>query len=125
MLRGYHSVKPVSEIERSYLLLLIASRLSCSATLGAYSYAQNPGNEYLLLHATPAWNALELIWGTDPTRRVAIHATIRALFDRACDTGANDSDYSKPGVVIDCSDLDFPDPSVPDPLAASRCSADA
>jgi len=125
VLRGYHSVKPVSERERPYLLLLIACRLSCSATLGAYSYAQNPGNEYLLLHATPAWNALELIWGTDAARRASIHATIRALFDRACDGSSSaDGDNSKPGVVIDCSDLDFPDPSVPDPLAASRCSAD-
>lgn len=124
VLRGYHSVKPVKATERSYLLLLIACRLSCSATLGAYSYAQNPGNEYLLLHATPAWNALELIWGTEPTRREAIHATINALFDRACNKGENNADYSKPGVVIDCSDLDFPDPSVPDPLAASRCPAD-
>jgi hypothetical protein len=71
----------------------------------------------LLLHATPAWNALELIWGTDPIRRVSILKTIHGLYDLAC--SSNTSTCEKTG-VIDCSDLNFPDPSVPDPLAASR-----
>jgi len=117
VLRGYHSVKPLTNEERQHLPLLIACRLSCSATLGAYSYSQNPGNDYLLLHATPAWNALELIWGTDPTRRVSILKTIHELYDLAC--SSNTSTCEKTG-VIDCSDLNFPDPSVSDPLAASR-----
>lgn len=117
VLRGYHSVKPLKKEELKLLPLLIACRLSCSATLGAYSYAQNPGNEYLLLHATPAWNALELLWGTDPERRAKMKATILGLFDKACSVCETNK-----GGVIDCSDLCFPDPSVPDPLAASRSS---
>mmetsp|Transcript_18512 Transcript_18512/g.42553 ORF Transcript_18512/g.42553 Transcript_18512/m.42553 type:complete len:440 (-) Transcript_18512:89-1408(-) len=116
MLRGYHSVRPITPEERQHLPLLIACRLSCSATLGAYSYSQNPGNEYLLLHATPAWNALELIWGTDPERRSSVLQTIHGLFDLACSSCETDP---KTG-VIDCSDLTFPDPSVQDPLASSR-----
>lgn len=116
LLRGYHSVKPLKPWERSHLPLLIACRLSCSATLGAYSYSQNPGNEYLLLHATPAWNALELIWGTDPQHRAAISTTLRGLFDRACAVCETDENTG----VIDCSDLNVPDPSVPDLLQASR-----
>ena len=119
MLRGYHSVRPLSQKERQDLPLLIACRLSCSATLGAYSYAQNPGNEYLLLHATPAWNALELIWGTDPVRRSEIHGMIHGFFDQACAKCEVDE---KTG-VIDCSDLMFPDPSVSDPFAGSRSSS--
>ena len=115
VLRGYHSVKPLSKEERSHLHLLIACRLSCSATLGAYSYAQNPGNEYLLLHATPAWNALELIWGTDLERRDGMRKTIQELFDLACSSCVIDK-----GGVIDCSDLNFPDPSVTDPFASCR-----
>ena len=118
MLRGYHSIRPLPEHERAHLPLLIACRLSCSATLGSYSYAQNPGNEYLLLHAKPAWTALELIWGTDPVRRSAIQQTTRDLFDQACSKCNVDE---KTGVV-DCSDLTFPDPSILDPLADSRSS---
>lgn len=114
-LRGYNSVCPITEIEKRHLILLVACRLSCSVTLGAYSYQQNPGNEYLLLHAVPAWNALELIWGTDPDRRASMAEVINKLFDRACSkTGLKGSD------VIDCSDLSFPDPSLDDPFASVR-----
>ena len=119
MLRGYNGIRPLTDQERRDLPLLIACRLSCSATLGAYSYAQNPGNEYLLLHATPAWNALELIWGTDPIQRNQIQAVIHGFFDRACAKCEVDE---KTG-VIDCSDLNFPDPSVSDPLAGIRTSS--
>lgn len=116
LLRGYNSVCPPTEVERKHLLLLMACRLSCSVTLGAYSYQRNPGNEYLLLHAAPAWNALELIWGTDPDRRAAIRTVIDGLFDRACSksTPANST------TPIDCSDLAFPDPDLEDPLAGVR-----
>mmetsp|Transcript_27678 Transcript_27678/g.60951 ORF Transcript_27678/g.60951 Transcript_27678/m.60951 type:complete len:442 (-) Transcript_27678:55-1380(-) len=116
VLRGYNSVRPITPEERRHLPLLIACRLSCSATLGAYSYAQNPGNEYLLLHATPAWNALDLIWGTDPEHRLSVLKTIHELFDLACSSCSTDK---KTGIV-DCSDLNFPDPSMPDPFEASR-----
>jgi len=119
MLRGYNSVRPLTPEERRHLPLLIACRLSCSATLGAYSYAQNPGNEYLLLHTTPAWNALDLIWGTNPERRSSILKNIHELFDLACSSSSS-SKADEEGRVIDCSDLNFPDPSVPDPIAASR-----
>jgi len=115
-LRGYNSVRQLSKDERLHLPLLIACRLSCSATLGAYSYAQNPGNEYLLLHAKPAWKALDLIWGTDPERRTVVHKCIHELFDLACSSSGDGGGKE----VIDCSDLAFSDPNVPDPIAALR-----
>jgi hypothetical protein len=124
MLRGYHLICPLSPEERRHLLLLIACRLSCSVTLGAYSYQQNPGNEYLLLHAAPAWNALDLIWGTEVDRRVSMAGVINGLFDQACCHPGNGTEgaTTKP---VDCSDLAFPDPSIPDPLAALRETAEA
>jgi hypothetical protein len=119
-LRGYNSVCPITEVERRHLILLIACRLSCSVTLGAYSYQQNPGNEYLLLHSVPAWNALDLIWGTDRVRRASMSNMINKLFDCACSkTGLEDQSSSKSS-VINCSDLSFPDPSIEDPMAAAR-----
>lgn len=122
-LRGYNSICSISDEERKHLVLLVACRLCCSVTLGAYSYRQNPENEYLLLHATPAWDTLELIWGTDRTRRQEIHTILNDIFEQACTVtqpmkqkgeGHDDDD------VFDCSDLSFPDPSLPDPLASMR-----
>ena len=119
-LRGYNGVCKLSEEERKHLVLLIACRLSCSVTLGAYSYQQNPGNEYLLLHATPAWETLDLIWGTDPEKREKMKNVLNKVFERACAV-ATDPDAE----VFDCSDLSFPDPSVGDILAEVRVSPDA
>jgi len=118
MLRGYNSVRQLTKDERLHLPLLIACRLSCSATLGAYSYSRNPGNEYLLLHAKPAWKALGLIWGTDPECRTVVHKCIHELFDLACSSSGGGGGGKEE--VIDCSDLAFPDPTIPDPIACCR-----
>jgi inosine triphosphate pyrophosphatase len=106
VLRGFNSVYPLTIGERNYLRLLISSRLSCSATLGAYSYQQNPQNEYLLLHAEPAWKTLELLWGSENSDMAD---AIDNMFRIACDGCAND-----------CSDISFPDPSIPDALKSAR-----
>jgi Ser/Thr protein kinase RdoA (MazF antagonist) len=57
ILHGYHSVYPLTDIEREHLVLLVACRLACSVTLGAFSWQQNPHNTYLLLHSELAWRA--------------------------------------------------------------------
>ena len=113
MLRGVNSVYPLSDAERKHVRLLIASRLACSVTLGAYSYQQNPDNEYLLLHAQPAWDALGLLWGQGKSGAMA--EAIDNLFDVAC-SGKAPAD----GKVIDCSDISMPDPNIPDLLASVR-----
>lgn len=115
LLRGYNSVCPLTEQERKHLILLIACRLSCSVTLGAYTYHKNPENEYLLLHAQPAWEALDLIWGTDETRRSDIANVINRVFGLAC-AAKVDPEVS----IISCSDLSFPDPSIGDPMKEVR-----
>lgn len=113
MLRGFHSVYPLTPMERTHLRLLIAARISCSATLGAYSYQQNPENKYLLLHAEPAWNALELMWGSSDG------AAFQKVFDRACDCSGIDAQS-----IISCSDIALPDPSVVDDLHSIRDTRD-
>ena len=116
MLRGLHSVTPLTDTERKHLVLLIACRLACSATLGAYSYQQNPENEYLLLHSEPCWKALELIWGYDEERRATIADAMNNVFDHAClyaDSGEQ---------IIACSDISLPDPAVADLLKSFRVS---
>jgi hypothetical protein len=117
-LRGYSSVCSLTEEELQHLVLLIACRLSCSVTLGAYSIKQAPENEYLLLHAKPGWDALRMIWGTDPERRKKMRATLDRIFDQACSAKVDPNDE-----VIDCSDLSFPDPQVADPFSDIRIKA--
>jgi len=115
LLRGYNSVRPLTEEERKHLILLIACRLSCSVTLGAYAYHKDPENEYLLLHAQPAWETLDLIWGTDEMRRADMAKALNRVFDLAC-AGQVDSSTE----IIPCVDLCFPDPRVGDPLQEMR-----
>eukprot|EP00934_Nitzschia_sp_Nitz4_P007010 Nitzschia sp. Nitz4//scaffold358_size24170//16852//18607//NITZ4_008432-RA/size24170-processed-gene-0.35-mRNA-1//-1//CDS//3329549005//7000//frame0 len=115
VLRGYNSVCPLSELERKHLILLIACRLSCSVTLGAYSYQQNPGNEYLLLHAQPGWDALGLMWGNDESKREEAAKVLNRMFAIAC---SNQVDPE--AETIPCWDLSFPDPVVGDPMKDIR-----
>jgi inosine triphosphate pyrophosphatase len=117
LLRGYNAVYPITDMERTHLVLLIACRLACSCTLGAFSYHQNPANKYLLLHSEPAWRALELVWGYDAERRNDVRTAINQVFHQACF-------YTDPtGDIIGCSDLAMPDPAIPDLLHSIRLSS--
>lgn len=114
ILRGFNSVYPLTDTERKHLVLLIACRLACSVTLGAYSYEQNPENHYLLFHAEPAWKALELIWSFDSELRGSVAHAINRVFHQAClYTEGRDK-------IISCSDLVLPDPGVADLLQSVR-----
>jgi hypothetical protein len=114
ILRGYNAVYPLTELERKHLVLLMCCRLACSVTLGAFSFQQNPENKYLLLHSEPAWEALELLWCSDPGRRFEISNAANSLFSQAC--LYKDSLQG----VVDCSDIDLPDPTVPDYFSSVR-----
>mmetsp|Transcript_13079 Transcript_13079/g.19526 ORF Transcript_13079/g.19526 Transcript_13079/m.19526 type:complete len:668 (-) Transcript_13079:35-2038(-) len=114
MLRGFHSIYPLTSHEQKHLRLLIAARLSCSATLGAYSYHMNPSNKYLLLHAEPAWTALDLIWG-QCCKNPGMASTIDNLFYVACKKTSTSS-----GGLFNCTDLSIPDPCVVDLLESVR-----
>jgi len=56
----------------------VSARLCQSLVLGAYSYLQDPGNDYLLSTAAKGWNVLDIIWNTPQTelmRRWKKHVT--------------------------------------------------
>jgi inosine triphosphate pyrophosphatase len=114
ILRGYNSAYPLTDAEQKHLVLLIACRLACSVTLGAFSLKQNPTNEYLLLHSEPAWKALELVWGNDVIQRTNLTAAINAVFRQACLY----TDSRKK--IVACYDLVMPDPTVSDLLFSVR-----
>jgi hypothetical protein len=50
---------PASQILFISQALLIACRLACSVTLGAYSYQQNPENKYLVRRSDTSFYILE------------------------------------------------------------------
>ena len=113
VLRGYNSVYSLTDTERQHLVLLMACRLSCSVTLGAFSIHQDPSNTYLLLHSQPAWKALQLIWGYDNDQRKQLHAAMNRVFEQACS-------YRKEDDIVECTDLVMPDPCVPDLMQSVR-----
>ena len=131
-LRGYHSVHPLTEFEIRSLPLLVACRLACSVTLGAYSHSKDPGNEYLLLHSRPAWRALEIVWGVGVgggggvQGREALGRILNVACHRRKDHDSNsNSGGDKGGTTVDssaslydCGDISFPDPEVSDPIGS-------
>lgn len=62
LLKGYVRAYPLLPAEHPHLLVLACARLATSVTLGAFSYARDPSNKYLLIHAEPAWAALHTLW---------------------------------------------------------------
>jgi len=63
---GYCSLRQLLPEEQRALHTLVACRLAISVTNGALSQSKEPENEYLLLHAQPAWDALESWWVATP-----------------------------------------------------------
>ena len=61
---GFASKITLSTAEKSVLHTLVACRLAISYTYGMFSYSMDPTNEYLLLHAIPAYEALYMWWNT-------------------------------------------------------------
>jgi len=118
MLRGIHSIYPLLPEELVHLRLLVAVRLACSATLGAYSIHMNPDNhEYLSMHAEPAWRALSLLWSLQ-------HAeAIDNLFHQACHPSFPSSTSKDTGTIY-CADISIPDPNIADPLSDIRVRKD-
>ena len=61
--RGYNAERQLSEAEWAALPTLISCRLAMSLTIGMFSAAQDPDNEYLRLTLRPGWRALQLMRG--------------------------------------------------------------
>jgi len=64
VLAGYLAQRQLPVKERQLLRLCVAARYAQSLVMGAYSYAQDPGNEYLLITAQTGWENLSQFWNT-------------------------------------------------------------
>lgn len=103
-LAGFNSKYPLTPNEKKHLRTLVCCRLACSATLGAYSYSQDPANKYLLLHAEPCWRTLEMVWNQVDSDYLT------SFYELAMD--------SKTDLCL----LSVPDPTVPDHFQKLRSS---
>jgi 4-aminobutyrate aminotransferase-like enzyme/Ser/Thr protein kinase RdoA (MazF antagonist) len=77
IVRGYHEVFPLTELELDVLYSLICMRLAVSVTNSALQQKLHPDNRYLLVSERPAWELLEKLSGVDPSLPLY-------LFRRAC-----------------------------------------
>lgn len=71
LLAGYCEFRKLNETELNCLQGLVCSRLCQSLVYGAHSYAQQPGNEYLLTTSKRGWPLLHKYWGTDHEQLLA------------------------------------------------------
>jgi len=62
VLAGYIQHRDLPVEERRLLRVCVAARYAQSLTMGAYSYEQDPGNQYLLITAKTGWKNLTEFW---------------------------------------------------------------
>ncbi len=58
VLKGYHDILPLEEVELDVLYYLIAARLCVSVCNSAYGKKTKPESEYITISEEPAWNLL-------------------------------------------------------------------
>ncbi|XP_067001179.1 hydroxylysine kinase [Anabrus simplex] len=64
VIAGYITKRPLPALEFQLLKLCVCARLCQSLVLGAYSYLQDPGNQYILSTAANGWSLLQNLWHT-------------------------------------------------------------
>ncbi|XP_069688516.1 hydroxylysine kinase isoform X2 [Periplaneta americana] len=64
VIAGYNTVRSVPDEEFQILKTCVCGRLCQSLVMGAYSYMQDPGNEYILSSSHKGWKVLEQLWNT-------------------------------------------------------------
>merc|ERR1712083_1243394 len=65
VLAGYIKHRQFPPLERRLIRICVAARYAQSLVMGAYSYSQDPGNEYLLITAHTGWQTLAAYWAVD------------------------------------------------------------
>ncbi|MHA1930635.1 MAG: aminotransferase class III-fold pyridoxal phosphate-dependent enzyme [Candidatus Thorarchaeota archaeon] len=82
IIRGYHSVYPITELEMKVLFPSICARLLSSVCVSAYQQSLEPDNEYLAITEAPAWRTLANL-------RNIHHRHAWYIFRDACGFAAN------------------------------------
>ncbi len=64
VLAGYLTEMKLTDLEWKVLKECVAARFAASLVMGAYTYLQDPGNEYMLTTAAKGWKRLAQLWNT-------------------------------------------------------------
>ncbi|MGB0861908.1 MAG: aminotransferase class III-fold pyridoxal phosphate-dependent enzyme [Saprospiraceae bacterium] len=75
VVKGYHSVFPITEKELEVLFSLITARLMITVASAAHNKFKEPDNEYLQVSERPAWDVLQKLKPIHPN---LAHYTFRA-----------------------------------------------
>ncbi|XP_023335145.1 hydroxylysine kinase [Eurytemora carolleeae] len=62
VIAGYITNRKLCDVERKILRLCVAARYAQSLVMGAFSYQQQPWNEYLLITSKTGWTILQEFW---------------------------------------------------------------
>ena len=62
VIAGYIQHRELSLLERRLVRTCVAARYVQSLVMGAYSYCQDPGNDYLLITSKTGWQTLTTFW---------------------------------------------------------------
>ena len=62
VIAGYIKHRDLTSLERKLVRTCVAARYAQSLVMGAYSYSQDPGNEYLLITSRTGWETLSSFW---------------------------------------------------------------
>jgi len=68
VIKGYHSIFPLKELEIDILYYLVAARLCISVCNSAYAKTLKPDSEYITVSEKPAWELLHKWIAINPTR---------------------------------------------------------
>ena len=86
---GYHSVRPLLDVELEVLYSLVALRLCTTVCNSALAIEQQPDNEYLLVSVKPAWQLLEQLSKLNP---YAVLCQLRQACQLPLDSGKGAED---------------------------------
>jgi len=93
VLAGYIKHRDLPPVERQLLRTCVAARYAQSLVMGAYSYSQDPGNEYLLITAKTGWKTLSDFWSLDQAELYKEWDNIISMYNSNIDTTAYLSKY--------------------------------
>ena len=86
---GYHSIRPLLDVELEVLYSLVALRLCTTVCNSALAIAEQPDNKYLLVSVKPAWLLLEQLSALHP---YAVLCQLRQACQLPLDSGKEPED---------------------------------
>jgi len=89
IIAGYHSVRPLLDVELEVLYSLVALRLCTTVCNSALAIKEQPDNKYLLISVKPAWQLLEQLSVLNP---YAVLCQLRQACQLPLDSGRKSED---------------------------------